>query len=295
MIDDIYKSYVDCAKGIPGFVVGRKEDVPYDITELANGYVDAEKKHDELKMSQYLSALMVRYWHMVPNLYNQSRSTRFDIEDMTSWLSESFERAFKYKAWLDPKKHVSKDPKGAEKCFNQCITSTRLRYYAYFNRYDHCANINCSYVGYSFPTQLGGGQTDTISNQGAYKGDGGVSQREVVLSSDDKFDDVRWHIGEVASKGHLLDALILDFICYRWTPGHKTKHSSIGAKIIANYLKTMDMHDMNDFSQSYSVPLVTIVKLKGELNALKLSRLYTLLNKELRKFKVDRGLKSLCS
>lgn len=134
MISDIYASFVKCAQGIPGFVIGQKEDVPYDITDLANAYCKAVDENDEVKKSQYISALMIRYWHMVAVLYEQSKSTRLDVEDITSWLYEAFAKAFEYRSWQNPENAVGKDPKGAEKVINRCIYSVRKAWYIEFNR-----------------------------------------------------------------------------------------------------------------------------------------------------------------
>lgn len=129
----MYKNFLNAAKGLPNFIDGQKEDVPYDITELANGYCAAEDAGDEVKKNQYISALMIRYWHMVSVLYEQSKSTKLEITDMVDWVYEGLMKAFSYRSWLDPNKAISKDEKGAEKCFNQCITSIRGHYYQRFN------------------------------------------------------------------------------------------------------------------------------------------------------------------
>lgn len=134
MFSESYKQFVNCAKGLPGFIVGQKEDVPYDITDLANGYIKAKKEGNQILMSQYISALMVRYWHVVVLTYNQSLSTRLDFEDIVMWIYEGFEKAFTYCSWLDPTKAVSRDPKGAEKCINRCITTVRQYWYSHFNK-----------------------------------------------------------------------------------------------------------------------------------------------------------------
>lgn len=130
---ELYNSYLKVAKTIPGFIEGSKEDVPYDITDLANKYCQARDAKDEVKKSQYLSALMVRYWHMVPYLYENSQNIRVSIEEVTNWLYEGIEKACYYRGWLDESMAVSKDARGAEKCINQCITSIRAYYFKHYN------------------------------------------------------------------------------------------------------------------------------------------------------------------
>lgn len=152
-MNSIYKNFVQCARGLGSFIVGQKEDVPYDITELMNGYCEAKDAEDQTKMNQYISALFVRYWHMVVYLYNTSTSTRLEFEDIVSWMYDSFEKAAKYRSWLDPNKAVSKDPKGAEKCINQCITSTRQFWYKHFNQDKRKINFITSSLDDSIPNR----------------------------------------------------------------------------------------------------------------------------------------------
>lgn len=123
MLKDSYKLFLEDAKRLPLFHVGTKEDFN-DIELLANEYVKYEKLHNKDMMSSCLSALMVRYWYMVPFIYDKTKSLKIEIEDAVGMLYDSFVKVFKYKSWLDSTKEVSKEEHGAEKCINQCITST---------------------------------------------------------------------------------------------------------------------------------------------------------------------------
>lgn len=134
MINDSYITYAKCALGLEGFELGQKEDVPYDITELANGCVRAIDSGDALKESQYFSALMIRYWHMTTLLYESSKTLPIVKEDTVDWLADAILKALHYRSWLDPNKAVSKDKKGAEKCINQCITSMRQWWFKHLNQ-----------------------------------------------------------------------------------------------------------------------------------------------------------------
>lgn len=135
-INEIYLSYANEARKIPGFRIGQKEDVPYDIQELADMYLLAADRGDESSKSMYFSALMVRYWHMTSYLYDKSDTlSGITREDMVDWLVEGLLKAFRYRSWQDPSKAVSKDKKrGAEKCFNQCITSRRQFWFKHYNQ-----------------------------------------------------------------------------------------------------------------------------------------------------------------
>ena len=140
LLYEMYRGLVGCANGLPNFIVGQKEDVPYDINELANGYCKAIDTNNSLKKNQYFSALMIRYWHLIPYLYEKSKTLGIQIYDVYSWLVQGIQKAMKYRGWLDSKQKVYNDPRGAEKCINQCITSVRGNYFVENNRYkrDYC-------------------------------------------------------------------------------------------------------------------------------------------------------------
>ena len=124
MLIDSYKLFLKDASRIPGFKVGTKEDCD-DIDALAHGYCLAESQGDKSLQSSYMSALMVRYWYMIPFIYDKSKSLRVDIEDVVGFLYDALVKAFKYKSWLDTSKDVSKEKNGVEKCINRCIDSVR--------------------------------------------------------------------------------------------------------------------------------------------------------------------------
>ena len=135
-IGEMYTSFANEALRIPGFRLGQKEDVPYDIQELADMYLLAEDQGDRQAMSMYFSALMIRYWHMTSYLYSKSDTLAgITREDMVDWLADALLKALKYRSWQDPSKAVSQDKrKGAEKCFNQCITSMRQFWFKHYNQ-----------------------------------------------------------------------------------------------------------------------------------------------------------------
>lgn len=197
VVDQMYISFCKEAKTIPGFKIGQKEDVDYDITDLANAYIKAYDENDQEGMNKYISALMVRYWHMVPYLWDKSKSSKLGMEDMVMWIYEGFAKAFKYRSWLDPNKAVSKDPKGAEKCFNQCITSVRQYWYRHFNT----NSAKLSYTAISLDAlyeSLGDSFDDSAPNEELY----------------DNSDTCREIISLLVKEGKLFDAIVIDKLCF---------------------------------------------------------------------------------
>lgn len=129
----LYNGFIASASTISNFVVGQKQDVDYDITDLANKYVQYRNINDNMMCDAYFSALMIRYWHMIAQIHKTLKPYGVSVEEVVTILYESINKAFRYQSWLDETKHVSKEIKGAEKVINQCITSTVSNYIKAFN------------------------------------------------------------------------------------------------------------------------------------------------------------------
>ena len=263
VVDQMYANFCKCALGIPGFKIGQKEDVEYDITDLANGYVKAMAANDKAGMDKYISALMVRYWHMVPYLWDKSKSSKLGMEDMVMWIYDGFAKAFKYQSWLDPNKPVSKDPKGAEKCFNQCITSVRQYWYKHFNTNQSKVNYIAASLD-SLYECMGDSFDDNMPNE-AFEGDGVVC-REVIAT--------------LVNEGKLFDAIVIDKLCFdesfKETRGKKqvriatdngelveditTSSYSFDNRRLISCIKSIDEDYINEFSKAYGVPKEEISK-----------------------------------
>ena len=265
-LKDLYNSLADVARTIPGFVLGSKEDVPYDITELANQYCSAVDNKDSRKEEQYLCALFIRYFYMIPLMYPKFKGYKLEIYDMAGWLHEGFNKAFKYRGWLDESQEVSKDPRGAEKCINQAITSViqgHLKYFYQLKRRDEL-------VTYSLDAMLA--ESSDHSN---------------ILAQDDAYKDeldCNSIISEFIKQGKIFEALIVDAICYRDTFTFDTKVISAGDPELETYtkvprfskpklshqLKYMTADEIEDFANKYEANITAVSKVVTKLS--KLSR-----------------------
>ena len=270
IVDQMYASFCKCAKTIPGFEVGQKEDVKYDITELANAYLKAYDENNQEDMNKYISALMVRYWHMVPYLWDKSKSSKLDMEDMVVWIWEGFAKAFKYRSWLDPNKAVSKDPKGAEKCFNQCITSVRQYWYKHFNTNQAKVNYNTISLD-SLYESLG----DSVED--------GLPQEEIYTSSD----ICRDIILSLVKEGKIFDAIVIDKICFDEVC-KKTKTTK-QTKIINDDGELLE--DVTSYNYAFdSKKLISCLKSITEEYIINFSRIYGVSTQ-----KIHNVLKSKCA
>lgn len=119
-------------------------------TQLANGYCDAQDGNDVSMMDAYFSALMCKYWYMIPYLYSRrNKGINISIDDVIGWVSDGLLVGFKLRSWKDPSKPISRDPKGAEKVFNQCITSTVQMFYRAQSAYKRKLSSATNYLVYS--------------------------------------------------------------------------------------------------------------------------------------------------
>lgn len=258
-INEMYSGFVSEAMRIPGFRVGQKGDVPYDIQELADMYLLAEDQGDRGAMSMYFSALMVRYWHMTSYLYNKSDTlSGITREDMVDWLADALLKAFRYRSWQDPSKAVSQDhKKGAEKCFNQCITSMRQFWFKHYNQLkrkdDH--------------------ELKSLDDE-AYPGSGSDSKATVMdtLGSEDVAVGPCDEIIEGALRnGDILAALVVDGIVNRDTfvsgkSGGGSKFSP--AKMLA-HLSDIPAEDVWEFAMRYGVDEKRVMDEADRLRAAK--------------------------
>lgn len=258
-ISEMYTSFASEALRIPGFKLGQKEDVPYDIQELADMYLLAEDQGDRQAMSMYFSALMIRYWHMTSYLYNKSDTLAgITREDMVDWLADALLKAFKYRSWQDPSKAVSKDKKkGAEKCFNQCITSMRQFWFKHYNQLKRKDDKELqSLDDEAYPgsdKELKVTLMDT------------VGQEEEIISPCDEI------IGSALDSGKLLAALVADGIVNRDTfvngKGGIPDRFSL-TKMYA-YLSDIPAEDIWEFAIRYGVDEKAVMDEADRLRSIK--------------------------
>lgn len=198
ILKELYMNYANCALSIPNFKLGNKEDVEYDITELANNYCDAVDCHNVIRTNQYIGALFVRYWHMVPYIYEKLKGYGFEITDIPSILYEGFEKAFKYRGWRDSSTDISRDPRGAEKCINQAITSTVQGYLKFF----YTKKRRNTLTTYSLDAML-----EDVNND----------HTDLIACTDDLSSSLNCEslVEACLDSGKVLEAIIVDAICFK--------------------------------------------------------------------------------
>ena len=124
MLDDYKKLYEQQANIIPNWK-------KMDKNELCNLYLDNYR--NETLRQAYISAIIARYWSLIPKYYGQSQNVA-TCEDVYEWLVDSIMYALRHKSWRRKGSSIYNDPTGPDKVINRCMKCRRLTYYQSINR-----------------------------------------------------------------------------------------------------------------------------------------------------------------
>ena len=237
------------------------------ITELANGYCDADEAGDEYMRDAHFYALICRYWYMVTYLYTRRKSVlaRLEYEDFQDWVIEAIARALKYKRWRNSEYEISKEPDGAKKIIDRCLYSVEKGYYKYYNQ-------DCRKMSY------------TVSSLDAYQESLGLQTEDSddydeEFLEDDSYDETKSSCNDIVKyyirQGKLMEAYIVDGICFYDTystekskveevnsKGEKVEYVSykykFNKRLLAQHLMNLDDNYYNEFTVKYNVPAESI-------------------------------------
>ena len=90
------------------------------ITAWANAYCEACDNNDGEKKDLYISALMLKFWYQIPDMYEKTKTCgKYDYEDYSSILFDCINTACskEHRAWQKDKKL------SAQSCINQVIAT----------------------------------------------------------------------------------------------------------------------------------------------------------------------------
>ena len=124
MLDEYKQACKEAANAINGWETLSKNDLCRELVR---------NRSDKQLFNGYFSALMYRYWNLIPKFYLQSSNVA-SPEDCYDWLVTAITYAIEHTRWDDPDSTVYNDPNGPDKVINRCMKSVRLTYYQYINR-----------------------------------------------------------------------------------------------------------------------------------------------------------------
>lgn len=264
-----------------------EEEAMWDAEAVGNEY--AAKEHEALR-SQYLSALMLRYWGKVYKWKEEAKSLSYTDGDYVDMLYHSLWVAFYYKAWryeyeavvrkgkflewkLDENGqkipndyYYLKDEKAVDKIINRCCMSMKGRKYQHENTDNRKVNVN----KYSIDSKQQDIGDKALLDCGCYTSDNPVSGVDEIINM-------------YLKRDRLVEALIVDSIIY--SNPFKTKRTKkivmnhdehIEEKVIvekqefskrdlSKYLRTLPEEDLAVFCARYAVDKEKITK---KLNSL---------------------------
>ena len=100
--------------------------------ELCNGYIENELSNPAVA-SSYLSALIYKYWDVIPIYYNKCNMFA-TAEDIYDWLVDSIMYVLSQRVWTDPTSTLYKDKNGADKAIRIRLQSLRINAVVASNR-----------------------------------------------------------------------------------------------------------------------------------------------------------------
>lgn len=290
-LQDIKQQFIDCAAGLGDYDSISK-------TDLANGYCDADEAGDELKRSQYYSALMLRYWHKIYEYAKSCASMRLELEDFVGWMDDSFYWAFRYRRWRDPNNPLHDDPNGPDKVFNQCFFSTRGRYYQHSNKEVRRANWTSTSL-------------DALEES--------VGDHSTVLETSDPTNPEKELIQKLLGKSKVMDALVIDGILhqdvfddietretmqvgtydedseeYQYHNESYTKHTyQFNLKKLVKHIKHLDRDFTDYFTRFYDLDEQMTQELEDKVSSLSPSRVNTIVQRTLYRLSEDEEVRNL--
>lgn len=121
MLDEYRQLYKECADLIPNW----KE---LSTLELANNYLEVKDKNIDYANS-FVSAIVCKYWYLIPYYYNRQEYKFASAEDCYEWLIEAVYYTLINHAWTDPNSSIYKDPAGPDKSISVIFSNLCSNFY----------------------------------------------------------------------------------------------------------------------------------------------------------------------
>ena len=280
-------------------------------TQLANGYCDAEDNNDMDLRDSYFSALMCKYWYMIPYIYNHNKGFRLDIEDFVEWIEESLLKGLSYRRWRDESFDISKDPDGAEKIFNRCIWSTEKRMYKWSNQEvrkinfetfsldEICDKSRKKYMNLKTNSNV----SDDIHAVFEVRD---TTETNKEVERQDSRDTISSIVDYFVNKGDYLSALIIDSIAYGDSykySNEKYKVDEDGEKVeftnsfaqfepkrVVSMLNKLDENNLDYYDKNYKINREALLSVVKSIKTINNKKIYQKINTTLDDIKNNREL-----
>ena len=126
MLDEYKKIYEESANNIDNWR-------NISTIDLADNYIKTGE-------DKYLSAIICKYWYLIPMYYKKQEYKFASEEDCYSWLVDTIMYVIKNHVWTDPDSSLYNDLSGPDKAIIVCFTRERLRFYGSTKKDKRIAN-----------------------------------------------------------------------------------------------------------------------------------------------------------
>lgn len=233
MLDDYKQACREAANFIEGWEKLSKN-------ELCRNCVS--NKHNKEVFDAYFSALLYRYWNLIPKFYLQSSNVA-SPEDCYDWLVTAITYAIDHTRWDDEDSTVYNDPNGPDKVINRCMKSVRLTFYQFINRKKRKEN---------FGTLSLDELTENVNNTFEVKDDS--------LETNDFLDLKSLVIDFFRKKDYFVSYMIDCIINEAVFESASSGTIKFNEKKLAKFMRNIDENYCKKFSHTYDIPLEDVLK-----------------------------------
>lgn len=249
--------------------------------ELMNGYIKALDEGKKLEQSEYLAAVVLRYWYTIGRKFlKDGKALKLEIEDCYTYLVEAINLAAKYRGWLVPEKKVN-----AQQCILQALNTVYVRAY-------YIANLDKNSVNYKPNASLDFSPTTEGNSESVLADSLEDEAYEDQINYNESAESAKNYIQKMIDNGKYVEAIILDQIAFGDTMREKVikssfiddegnkvrvneKQSEFWAHKLVKNLAELDDNYKQYFTDTYKValePLNATLNKIGKANNQKLYR-----------------------
>lgn len=235
-------------------------------------------KVDKKLSEAYLSALIVRYWHLI-STYCSKSSGAYDAETVYEWLVHCIQYAKDHKPWEKGGK-LEGQANGPDKAINIYMKSMRQGFYQWSNAAKRS-------VYFTQSTSLEKVMEDTGDAQLPYCDDVSslIDFLDIKKMVQDDFKN-KLYMGAFIIDG-IINAPVIDTIIDKSNKDAPTVYTQFNKKKLSKHIRNMDDKYCKTFSEIYDIPEVDVLTARNECSELSSTRIYNYVKNTLAKLKKD--------
>lgn len=239
---------------------------------IFNKYCEYENINPKLAEA-YLSALIVRYWHLIKTYYNQG-SGAYTAEDCYYWLVHVISWATKHKPGQKGGS-MENDPNGPDKYINVSMKSRREGFYQWSNAAKRSAYFTQSTSLEKMIEDTGDANLpyfDNVNDMIEF-----MDIKDLVVS---QFKN-KLYMGAFIIDG-ILNAPVIDTITDK---NSGSVYTEFNKKKLSKHIRNMDDNYCKLFSKMYNIPESDVIQARDECCDLSATRIYNYMKNTLLKLK----------